>query len=387
MAQISRKSHYTFEEKKLALERYLSPDLHKMSARKFAKICGVKYTTFYNWGHLIDWDITRIEELKREKGKKTKEGESHLGEAVEAKILVIKSEHVNWGPLKIKQYLFRHEQILVPQTSVYKFLKAKGLVKERVKVEAVPHGKSFEYESPMAGVQMDLLHLTLASGIAIFLVTLLDDFSRFVLSSRFIPVKTMDNVTEVFREVVRKYGVMDTLLTDCGPEFVSWQKFTRFEDLLVDLDVHYIASGPDKKENQGKVERWHQTVREELRIRGPLDYSSEAQLWIQDVVNMYNFERPHQAIGGLLPADRFFGMREEIEAELERYRAGQRLDQQIYMVCRVGGRKLVVSGHRPEDVTLRLDGKFVGAKDLKAEGLQLEKKQLGKPTTNEDNDD
>ncbi len=102
---------------------------------------------------------------------------------------------------------------------------------------------------------------------------------------------------------------------------------------------------------------------------------------------MYNFERPHQAIGGLLPADRFFGMREEIEEELERHRAGQRLDQQIYMVCRVGGRKLVVSGQRPEDVTLRLDGKLVGAKELGAEDIQLEKKQLVDATTNEGNDD
>lgn len=387
MAQICRKPHYSFEEKKLMLERYLCPDQHKVSPHEFAKICGVKYTTFYGWGHAIDWDIARIEELKRRKRKKSKVGVRQLGEAVEAKILTIKKEHVNWGPLKIKQYLYRHEQILVPQTSVYKFLKAKGLVKKREKVEAVPHDKSFEYESPMAGVQMDLLHLTLASGIVIFLVTLLDDFSRFVLSSRFIPVKTMDNVTEVFREVVRKYGVMDSLLTDCGSEFVSWQKFTRFEELLVDLDVQYIASGPDKKENQGKLERWHQTVRDELRIRGPLDYSSEAQLWIQDVVNMYNFERPHQAIGGLLPADRFFGMREEIEEELERYRAGQRLDQQIYMVCRVGGRKLVVSGQRPEDVTLRLDGKVVGSRDLRIEDIQLEKKQLVDATTNEGSDD
>jgi len=376
MARTCRKPHHSFEEKKLILERYLSPGQYdEVSPCEFAKICGVNSRTFYRWGRAIDWEITRIEELRRKK-KKNPNGQSRLGEAVEAKIQAIKSEHGNWGPLKIKQYLFRHEQIIVPQTSVYKFLKARGLVEERkMGAETVAHDKRFEYEYPMAGVQMDLMHLTLANGIVIFLVTMLDDFSRFVLSSRFIPVKTMDNVIESLREVVRKYGVMDSLLTDYGSEFVSWHKFTRFEELLVDLDVRYIASGPDKKENQGKVERWHQTVREELRIRGPLDYSSEAQLWIRDVVDMYNFERPHQAIGGLLPADRFFGMREEIEAELERYRAGRRQEKQIYMVCRVGGRKLVVSGQREEDVTVRLDGKLVGSQGVKKEEIQLEKNQ------------
>jgi len=362
MTRSCRKSHHTFEEKKLILERYLnSGQYDNVNPGEFAGICGVSASTFYRWGHAIGWDITRIDELRRKRKNKNPNGKSRLGEAVEGKILAIKSKHGNWGPLKIKQYLFRHEQILVPQTSVYKFLKALGLVEGRKKrTKTVAHDKSFEYEYPMAAVQMDLMHLTLASGIVIFLVTLLDDFSRYVLSSRFIAVKTMDNVIESFREVVRKYGVMDNLLTDCGSEFVSWQRFTRFEELLVDMDVGYIASGPDKKENQGKLERWHQTVREELRNRGPLDYSSEAQLWIRDMVSMYNFERPHQAIGGLLPADRFFGMREEIEAELEQYRAGRRQDKQIYMVCRVGGRKLVVSGQQGEDVTLRLDGKLVG---------------------------
>ena len=55
----------------------------------------------------------------------------------------------------------------------------------------------------------------------------------------------------------------------------------------------------------------------------PLDYSSEAQLWIRDLQNWYNYERPHQGIGGLVPADRFFGMQEEIEAELEKCRRSE----------------------------------------------------------------
>ena len=206
---------------------------------------------------------------------------------------------------------------------------------------------------------MDLMHVTLTSGATIYLVTLLDDYSRFVLNSRFIAEKTMDEVIDVVKETVRIYGVFDHLLTDCGTEFVSWQKFTRFEDLMVDLGVEYIASGPDKKENQGKLERWHQTVRQELRDRGPLDYSSEAQFWIRDLCCMYNYERPHQAIGGLVPADRFFGMREEIETELERCNKDRHTGRQLYFVCRVGDKKLVVSGQNRDNVSVYLDGNLL----------------------------
>ena len=360
MTRIRRNKHYTFGEKKLALEAFLWTDEYKnLSLEKFSNVCGISYGSLWNWGTAIGWDASRIEELKKRRQKKS-EKKSGMGEEVEEKILELKGENVDWGPLKIKQYLWRHEQILVPQTSIYKFLKERGLVKERKKREGEPsHDRKFEYESPLAGVQMDLMHVTLSNRQTIYLVTLLDDYSRFVLVSRFIAVKTMTQVTEVFRDAVRQYGVMDNLLTDCGSEFVSWQKVTDFEDLLVKLDVNFIASGPDKKENQGKVERWHQTVREGLRSHGPLDYSSEAQIWIDALVNRYNYERPHQGIGGLVPADRYFGMREEIEEELERYRAGQRTDQQIYLVCRAGGRKLVISGQRPANVEVHLDGEKI----------------------------
>jgi len=276
-------------------------------------------------------------------------------------VLGVKDANRSWGPLKIKQYLFRHEQLVVPQTSIYRLLKSKGLVNERACGEPEPGDRRFEYPYPLAAVQLDLMDLRLSSGLTIHLVTLLDDFSRFVLMSRFVPVKTMDGVIEVFREAVRMYGVMERLLTDCGSEFVSWQRFTRFEELLLDLDIEHIASGPDKKENQGKVERWHQTVRQALRERGPLDYSSEAQLWIRRVADHYNYERPHQALGGLVPADRFFGVAEEVSAELQQYRKGQRSGQCVYFTCRVGDRKVVVSGPRADALSVLVDGVRVSA--------------------------
>lgn len=357
-----RKQHapYTFEEKKLALSTYFSAEYREagVSLRVFSSICGIDYYTLRGWVRAIGWDKSRIGELaRRARARPGPAPGTGLSVPVQEKVLAIKAGNPSWGPLKIKQYLFRHEQILVPQTSIYRFLKAQGLVQERPAGEDErAHGRSFEYPHPLAAVQMDLMDVTLSSGLSIHLVTLLDDFSRFALGVRFVAVKTMEAVTAVFRETTRLYGVMEKLLTDCGSEFVSWQRFTRFEDLLADLDVEYIASGPDVKENQGKVERWHQTVRLALRERGPLDYSSEAQLWIRRVADQYNYERPHQALGGLVPADRFFGVDEELTAELEQYRKGLRAGQRIYVACRAGDRRVVVSGPRPDAVSVLVDG-------------------------------
>lgn len=366
--------NYDFQEKAIALEAFFSEAYKGMSLKEFSGICGINYHTLKDWMRAIGWDASRIEELRRGRGKH-EENPLGLSEPVEALILQLKDRYPGWGPLKIKQYLFRQEQILLPTTRIYKFLKSRGLVEERAGAEQEPAAKprSFEYPYPLAAVQMDVLDLTLSSGTTIYLMTLLDDFSRFVLGCRFTPVKTMEESMAALRESVRVYGVMEKLLTDLGSEFVSWQSFTAFEQLLCDWDVEHIQSGPRNPQHQGKVERWHQTVREALVERGPLDYSSEAQLWIRQVVDVYNYERPHQALGGLVPADRFFGLKEELEAELERYRSGERQGQRIYFACRVGDQKVVVSGPRADRLSVLVDGQRLGVEaGESAQDRQLE---------------
>ncbi len=371
MGRRHRIHQYTFEEKKLALETFFSESYAEISLKEFSNICGINYYTMRDWVRVIGWDVSRIEELRRKSRKRPTESLTQLPGPVQALILQLKDRFPAWGPLKIKQYLFRHEQVLIPQTSIYRYLKSKGLVKEREKTPGEEkHDRRFEYPYPLAAVQMDLMELTLSSGTRIYLVSLLDDYSRFVLGNRFTAVKTMDETIGALTEAVRTYGVMERLLTDHGGEFVSWQRFTRFEELLSNLEVEYIASGPNKKQNQGKVERWHQTIREALREHGPLDFSSQAQLWIRGVSDIYNYERPHQALGGLVPADRFFGVSEELEAEMQSYRKEERLGQRIYFTCRVGDQKIVVSGPRADKLAVMMNGVRV---EDKAQCDQLEK--------------
>lgn len=378
MARICRRKHYSYKEKKLILESfYKGKEFKNASVKEFSEICGISGSTLKGWLREIDYDLSNIEKLKTKARKKPKAvlTESKLSEPIQTKILTIKEKNPSWGNLKIKQYLYRSEQILIPGTTIYKFLKEKGLIKERVKGNPEEKAENpFEYSMPLEAVQMDLMHVTLSKGTTIYLVTLLDDYSRFVLDARFIPVKTMDQVSEIFRNTIKKYGVMDHLLTDQGSEFVSWQNVTRFENMLVELDVEYIASGPQKKGNQGKVERWHQTVREGLRERGPLDFSYEAQIWIRELSALYNYDRPHQGIGGLYPADRFFGMQAEIETELKQCERHPGGDRTIYLVLKWGEHKLVISGPRIERTSLWLNGTIIPTPGKTDENLQMKKK-------------
>ena len=278
-----------------------------------------------------------------------------MPEWVEKEILSLVEKHPAMGPLKLKQYFLRNHQVFLSEKRIYFFLKEKGIIERRKKEEKKQesHDRRFEYPVPMAAIQLDLLTVILSGGQKIYLVTFLDDYSRFILVSRFIPVKTMDEVKKVLRETVKKYGIMERLITDTGSEFVSWQNITSFEELLVELDIELIASGPEKPQNQGKLERWHQTFRNDCeKIYGKFDYIAQAQLEVDRFVCYYNYERPHQAIGGLVPADRFYGLAEDLERELAIHRNGGRINECIYFCCNINGKKIVVSGPRNGQLTV-----------------------------------
>jgi len=113
------------------------------------------------------------------------------------------------------------------------------------------------------------------------------------------------------------------------------------------LDIELIASGPQTPQNQGKLERWHQSYRQECeRKAGGFDSYAEAQLETDRYVNYYNYERVHQGIGGLVPADRSYGLSDDIERELSQYHQKNHEQKCIYFSCNINGQRIVVSGPR-----------------------------------------
>jgi len=355
MSEVKKRKSYaklSYQEKVVALKHYF---VNGVTASDISRMTGAHANTINGWLKQIDYDFDNIERLKpKHRDRSTRKNIiNELAPWITDEIAELLKKNPFMGPLKIKQYFFRHHQVIVPEKRVYFYLKERGIIDKRMrrKKESSKHTRRFEYDRPLAAVQMDLMHLKLTGNKKAYLISILDDYSRFIIASRLVPDKTMDSVITVFSDAVKKYGVPERVITDKGSEFVSWQSFTKFEELLCSLDVELIASGPDKPQCQGKVERWHGTLRKEFEaVYGCFDFTVQAQLELDDFVNYYNNERPHQGIGGLVPADRFYGLQHELEAVLE----GCKLDQskQIYFSCNINGEKIVVSGSRSEDVQI-----------------------------------
>ncbi len=336
-----------YEEKYFALKNYFENDL---SIKDIATTVCVGESTVRDWLKKIDYDFNNIERLKRKKPDPLEFKRPvfvDLPEWVKKEILALIKKSPQMGALKLKQYFFRHHQVVLSEKKIYLFLKEKGIIANRTKRSPKEHNRRFEYPYPLAAVQVDLLTVELTNKSKIYLVTFLDDYSRYILLSQFISTKTMEEVMRLLMATVKKHGVMEIIICDRGSEFVSWQSVTDFEELLCKLDIELISSGPDTPQNQGKIERWHQTYRQECELSNSgFTLKSEAQLETDNFVAYYNYERPHQGIGGLIPADRYYGLSLEIEQELKSYSNGNRENERIYFSCNINGKKMVVSGPR-----------------------------------------
>ncbi len=375
MSERKRKGqHRSYEEKSLVVKYAL--EHREQSVDKVAEATGVKRSALYRWLKRVDWDFGNVERLRHGRcGRRRTPETEGLSEGLREEIRGLLDEHANWGPLKIKHYFWRHRQVLLSQRRIYQFLKEEGVIEARRKraKEGEKRGRGerrFEAPEPLSLVQIDCMRLELSSGQAVWLVTLLDDYSRFILHSRFVAVKTMEAVMEVFSEGIKAWGVMERVLTDQGSEFVSWLGMTRFEELLVKLDVELIVAASHHPETLGKLERFHATLRGHLREHGPVDYGSQAQLVIREFVPYYNYERPHEALGGLTPADRFFGVSESLQTELNAYSRGRRAGQQLYLCCRIGNRRIVLSGSRTNGVEMYANGRRLRWEDEVLGGLE-----------------
>lgn len=350
-----------YAEKYLGLKYYFENGL---KVAEIAKELKVGQTTVRDWLDKIEYDFKNVKRLKRNTVEEKCHRKRHILEFtddIKKMINELIKGHPTMGALKIKQYFYRHHQLLLSERQIYFYLKSQGIIDKRKKekTEKQEHNRRFEYPEPLSAVQLDLMQIVLSGGVKVYLVTFLDDYSRFILKSQIIATKTMDNVINIFKKVIKSYGIMDRIITDKGSEFVSWQSFTDFEDLLCAFDIEYIASGPDKPQNQGKIEKWHQTFKKEIEYRrGCFTLAIEAQREINRFVNYFNYERPHQAIGGLVPADRFYSINDELLQELSKYKR-KSYNECIYISCNIKGKKIVISGPRDAEIKIYKDSKEI----------------------------
>jgi transposase InsO family protein len=244
---------------------------------------------------------------------------SRVPEEVRQTAVAVKAEHPEYGARRITDVLKRFFLMRTSPATVHKTLAARGLVKKRpVKQEKnPPKPRFFERARPNQLWQSDILTVRLGGHNA-YLIGFIDDYSRYITTLGLYRSQTAEHVLETYRRGVADYGVPKEVLTDNGRQYTNWRGKTRFEQELEKDRVRHIRSRPHHPMTLGKIERFWKSILGEFLQRAQFDSFEQAvertALWVK----YYNHKRPHQGIGGLCPADRFFEIAHELRQTIEK---------------------------------------------------------------------
>lgn len=132
---------------------------------------------------------------------------------------------------------------------------------------------------------------------------IIDDCSRFAI--KIYPTESTANVViPTFETAFKEYGMPKAVLSDNGAQFAGFkQGFTQFEKWLMNLDILPIHGRIKHPQTQGKIERFHRSMKSELLKYNEFNDLKDADNAIQEWRNKYNNIRPHEALNMLCPAD------------------------------------------------------------------------------------
>jgi transposase InsO family protein len=228
---------------------------------------------------------------------------------VESWILAMRETHPAWGGRKIKRRLEDLGYAGVPSAStITAILHRHGRIvgEESLKRQVLTR---FEYPRPNDLWQMDFKgQFKMLNGQWCHPLTVLDDHSRYSLTLKAQGdqrgAAVQDRLTVSFRE----YGIPWAMLMDHGtPWSVSHTPgaWTQLSAWLLRLDIRVIRGRAYHPQTQGKEERFHRTLKAELLTDRDIDSLEHAQRLFDPWREMYNYERPHEALGMATPASRY----------------------------------------------------------------------------------
>lgn len=226
---------------------------------------------------------------------------------VEELVLSVRIKHPTWGPRKILRSLAdKGNEGLPAASTVAAILKRNGFISPEQSESHTPF-RRFEREAPNDLWQMDFKgHFGMRDGNRCHPLTIKDDHSRNLLCLDAYDNEQWSSVKGSLDRVFREYGLPNSILCDNGaPWGNSLQGYTPFELWMMQMDVLPIHGRPLHPQTQGKEERFHRTLNEDVLKRIQIRDLAHAQEVFDAYRVEFNTERPHEALGLDVPAKHY----------------------------------------------------------------------------------
>jgi len=269
----------------------------------------VARSTYYRWlrrqaegrlqdekgGSPIPWNKLRAEEEER--------------------IIVLARTSPELSARQLALRLVDSEGWYVSESTIFRILKREGLIKP-AEIVGFKAGKEYHRKTkrPNELWATDCAHLKVVDWGWYYLVTVMDDFSRFILAWELKSDMAAGSLIDVVQQAVDLTGMTDVpvedrtvLLSDNGPGYLSRQ----FGGYLRLVGIRHIIASPYHPQTNGKVERYHRTIKGEINLV-PYGMPGELKEAIRQFIEYYNYRRYHEGLGDVTPYDVYTGRHIEV---------------------------------------------------------------------------
>jgi transposase InsO family protein len=283
-----------------------------LSAKKTLEQIGVSRSTFYEW-------YKRYQEEGYE-GLRNPNRNPHqvwntIPEWERQRVVQVAREYPEKSCREVAWHITDKMDYFISESSVYRILKDYDLVTSPV--YTVVSAKD-RFENPTTRInqlwQTDFCYLKVIDWGWYYLSTVMDDYSRYILSWRLCRTMMAEEVKKTLDMAIEWTGVAHVhvvnrprLLSDNGSAYISKE----LRDYLQDNEILHTRIKPYHPMTQGKIERYHRSMKN-LVLLDHYYSPSELEERIQEWVDYYNNQRYHEAIGNVTPADKYFGRDQKI---------------------------------------------------------------------------
>ena len=289
-----------------------------LSARQTLAKLGIPRTTFYRW---YDRYLQRGEAGLQDQSPKPKHVWNRIPDEVRRKVVKLALKETELSPRELAVTFTDIESYFVSEASVYRVLKAHDLITSPAFI-VIKAASEFKDKTTATNQlwQTDFTYLKVLGWGWFCLSTILDDYSRYIISWKLCTNMRAEDVTDTLDLALQASGCDQVnvvhkprLLSDNVSSYVSGD----LAEWLQDKGMKHSRGAPYHPQTQGKIERWHQTLKNRILLENYfLPGDLEAQ--IEAFVDQYNHQRFHESLNNVTPADVYFGRDKAILQQRER---------------------------------------------------------------------
>lgn len=288
----------------------------EIGVNKTLREIGLNKSTFYNWYKVYsDLGIDGLAPCKRTSNRQW----NTIPQEQKNLVVEVALDYPQLSSRELACKLTDEQQIFISESSVYRILKARGLITTPAHY-FLSAGDEFTNKTMFIHQmwQTDFTYFKILGWGWYYLSTVLDDYSRFIVHWELCSGMKVQDVKRTIDRAITKAGIITKqrpkLLSDNGSCYVASELKTYLKD---NHGMDQVHGRPMHPQTQGKIERYHRTMKNVVKLDNYY-CPEELEAALEKFVNTYNNERYHESLQNLTPADVYYGRGDQILKEREK---------------------------------------------------------------------